>query len=201
MTVQLGICVFFLMSTFIMLRQIKMMEHKDLGFQKEGLIFVTMTYNDRSGISHELSELPILEQFTECSIFSIKHEPYTQNEVKWDGKPDDYKPDFQVLGVGTNFLETFKVSLLKGKFINDTDTNQDHVFPGNTAVINEEAARIMGTDNPIGQNPRMEPCHLRGWYTRAKRDGNRRGRQKLPGCQLTQPYITDGNLFGREQME
>ena len=152
MTIQLGICVFFLMSTFIMLRQISLMKHKDLGFQKEGLIHITMDYRDRSGITHELATLPIIDEFVECSIFSITHEPHTQNEVSWEGKPDDFNPNFQVIKAGDKFLDAFKITLLKGNFINEGDSDpEDWTTPGNTAVINEEAARIMGIDNPIGK--------------------------------------------------
>lgn len=152
MTIQLGICVFFLMSTFIMLRQISFMKHKDLGFQKEGLINITMDYRDRSGITHELATLPIIEELVECGIFSFNHEPYTQNEVHWEGKSDDFNPNFQLIKVGGNFLDAFKISLLKGNFINEDDIDaEDWTMPGKTAVINEEAARIMGMDNPIGK--------------------------------------------------
>ena len=91
-----------------MLRQISLMKHKDLGFQKEGLIHITMDYRDRSGITHELATLPIIDEFVECSIFSITHEPHTQNEVHWEGKPDDFNPNFQVIKAGGKFLDAFK---------------------------------------------------------------------------------------------
>lgn len=152
MTIQLGICVFFLMSTFIMLRQISLMKHKDLGFQKEGLIHFIMNYHDRSGITHELAALSILDELVPCGIFSITHEPYTQNEVQWEGKPLDFNPNFQVIKVGENFLDAFKVTLLKGKFINEGDADLENwSLPGKTAVVNEEAVRVMGMDNPIGK--------------------------------------------------
>lgn len=171
MTIQLGICVFFLMSTFIMLRQISLMKHKDLGFQKEGLIHLTMDYRDREGITHELATLPIIDELVECSVFSITHEPHTQNEVHWEGKPDDFNPDFQVIGVGCNFLDAFKISLLKGRFINDSDSDpkQWHM-PGKTVVINEEAARIMGMNNPIGKKISVWDGSVHGDGTRGRKE-------------------------------
>ena len=153
MTLQLCICIFFLMSTFIMFRQISFMKHKNLGFQKEGLIQMEMTFNDREGISREISSLAVLKGFTQAGIFTITHEPYTQNEVEWEGKPLDFNPNFQVLQVGSNFSEVFNIPMLKGRFINDGDLadNGDWRASWTKAVINEEAARIMGIDNPIGK--------------------------------------------------
>lgn len=152
-TFQLCICIFFLMSTFIMFRQISFMKHKDLGFQKEGLIQMEMTFNDREGISREISSLALLKGFTQAGIFTITHEPLTQNEVEWEKKPIDFNPNFQVLQVGENFAEVFNIPMLKGRFINESDVtgNGDWRSSWSKAVINEEAARIMGIDDPIGK--------------------------------------------------
>ena len=153
MTLQLGICIFFLMSTFIMSRQISFMKHKDLGFKKDGLIQLAMTFNDREGISREISTLAILKGFTQAGIFSITHEPQTQNEVEWDGKSLDFAPNFQVLQVGSNFPEVFDIPIVKGRFVDEADMISGHNprFPCTKAVINEEAARIMNVGDPIGK--------------------------------------------------
>ena len=150
---QLGICIFFLMSTFIMFRQISFMKHKDLGFNPDGLIQMTMTYRDREGITQELASLAQLKSFTPGGIFTITHEPRTQNEVEWEGKPIDYTPNFQVLDVGENFPEVFEIPMLKGRFVNEGDLVKDDWQSICTkAVINEEAARIMGITDPVGKS-------------------------------------------------
>ena len=173
MILQLCICIFFLMSTFIMFRQISFMKHKNLGFQKEGLIQMEMTFNDREGISREISSLAVLKGFTQAGIFTITHEPYTQNEVEWEGKPLDFNPNFQVLQVGSNFSEVFNIPMLKGRFINDGDLadNGDWRASWTKAVINEEAARIMGIDNPIGKKISI-------WNYTIMQDGSR-GRAEM----------------------
>ena len=114
------------------------MKHKNLGFQKEGLIQMEMTFNDREGISREISSLAVLKGFTQAGIFTITHEPYTQNEVEWEGKPLDFNPNFQVLQVGSNFSEVFNIPMLKGRFINDGDLadNGDWRASWTKAVIN-----------------------------------------------------------------
>ena len=149
------------------------MKHKNLGFQKEGLIQMEMTFNDREGISREISSLAVLKGFTQAGIFTITHEPYTQNEVEWEGKPLDFNPNFQVLQVGSNFSEVFNIPMLKGRFINDGDLadNGDWRASWTKAVINEEAARIMGIDNPIGKKISI-------WNYTIMQDGSR-GRAEM----------------------
>ena len=172
MTLQLCICIFFLMSTFIMFRQISFMKHKNLGFQKEGLIQMEMTFNDREGISREISSLAVLKGFTQAGIFTITHEPYTQNEVEWEGKPLDFNPNFQVLQVGGNFPEVFNIPMLKGRFVNEGDLSDGNRHSSWTkAVINEEAARIMGINDPIGKKISI-------WNYTTMRDGSR-GRAEM----------------------
>lgn len=153
MTVQLGICVFFLMSAFIMLRQTSLMKHKDLGFNKEGLIQITMHNDDREGTAREIASLPIVKELVIAKFFSIMHEPLSQTEVEWEGQQSNTKAVFQILEVSKNFLSVFNIPLLKGRGLEDTDLTKGKRRPlvSSKALINEEAARIMGYDDPIGK--------------------------------------------------
>lgn len=143
MVVQISICVFFLMCTCIIGHQISFMQHKKLGFNKEGLITVRMDVYNRSDITQEMAKLSAVQSFTPGGIFSIAHEPRLINEVKWDGKADDYNPGFQSLYVGEDFIRTLQIPLKEGRFLTPDDAKH-------CAVINEEAARIMGMEQPVG---------------------------------------------------
>ena len=152
MILQLCICIFFLMSTFIMFRQISFMKHKNLGFQKEGLIQITMLNDDREGTAREIASLPIVKELVLAKFFSIVHEPFTQNDVEWEGKSPNAKADFQILEVSKNFLHAFRIPLLKGRLLEDTDlVKGNRRLMSSKALINEEAARIMGYTDPIGK--------------------------------------------------
>lgn len=157
LTAQLCICIFFLMSTFIMFRQIYFMKHKDLGFKQEGLIELYMNYRDREGISRDISTLAQLNGFVPAGIFSFNHEPRTINDVEWEGKKADYSPHFQYLHVGADFPEVMGVEMVKGRFVDEGDlTTAGGWFARSTkAVINEEAVRVMGLSDPIGKTIRM----------------------------------------------
>lgn len=99
MTIQLGICVFFLMCAFILLKQTSLMKNKNLGFEKEGLIQITMLNDDREGTAREIASLPIVKELVIATFFSIMHEPYSLIEVEWEGKNPDTKVNFHMLEV------------------------------------------------------------------------------------------------------
>ena len=152
MTVQLGICVFFLMCAFILLKQTSLMKNKNLGFEKEGLIQITMLNDDRDGTAHEIASLPIVKELVIASFFSIMHEPFSLTEVEWEGKGPNTKVNFHILEVSKNFLSTFQIPLLKGRELEDTDlVKGTRRLMSSKALINEEAARIMGYTDPIGK--------------------------------------------------
>lgn len=157
LTAQLCICIFFLMSTFIMFRQISFMKHKDLGFKQEGLIQLYMNYRDREGISREISTLAQLKGFVPAGIFSFEHTPNTINEVEWEGKQLDYSPNFQYLNVGAGFPEVMGVEMVKGRFVEEGDLvkSDSWLRTPTKAVINEEAVRVMNLTDPVGKKIRM----------------------------------------------
>lgn len=153
MTAQMGICVFFLMSAFIMIRQTSLMKNKDLGFEKEGLIQITMLNENRDETAREIVSLPIVKELVIGQFFSIMHEPFSLYDVEWEGNQPNTKAVFHVLEVSKNFLAVFRIPLLKGRGLEDTDLTKGkrRAFVSSKALINEEAARMMGYDDPIGK--------------------------------------------------
>lgn len=156
--IQLCIGVFFLVCTLIIGNQISFMKHKDLGFNTDNLIVTTMTVNKREEITHEIAELSSIRNFSPGGIFSITHAPNLFNEVEWEGKESDFKPGFQLMSVGEEFISAFQLHLKEGRFITSDDE-------GNGVVINEEAARIMGMQQPIGKKVSL-------WRFVTDKDGN-----------------------------
>jgi putative ABC transport system permease protein len=63
--------------------------------------------------------------------------------VDWHGKPDDFEPWIYTTYVQSNFLDVMNIPLLTGEPFSLSDSTY--------ILINEEAARIMCLENPIGQ--------------------------------------------------
>ncbi|MDL2245481.1 ABC transporter permease [Parabacteroides sp. OttesenSCG-928-J18] len=149
LTLQVGICVFFLFSVFVVGRQISFMQVKDLGFNKKDLVYFQMGARNREAITREVASLSIVKHLSTGGSFSMRHDPYLENKITWGGQPENYAPNFQILSVGEEFLDAFGITLKEGRFVKDTDPIGR--MYGANAVVNEEAVRTLGFDNPIGK--------------------------------------------------
>lgn len=137
---QVGIAVSFIFCALCISHQVYYMMNKDFGFKKEGLIHFLMTNREREATTRELESIPLVQSFTGAGIFIYSHKPYLMNHVDWEGKPDDYKPNFQVIETDYEFVHILDLKILEGDIPKD-DTQ---------VLVNEAAARIIGRDNLIG---------------------------------------------------
>lgn len=157
---QLTICIFFLSSASMLYRQVSLMNNKDLGFNKDGLIQLTMKASNRSAILRDISQLPLTKDLIRTSVFTIEQEPRLENLVEWEDKKPDYNPSFKLIEVSSNFLEGFGVKLKEGRFISPEEIGESEIKQtSNTCVLNEEAVRVMGLKDPIGKKIRA----FAGW--------------------------------------
>ncbi|MDQ2657924.1 MAG: ABC transporter permease, partial [Bacteroidota bacterium] len=80
---------------------------------------------------------------------SSQHPNYVQNStsgIGWRGKPEDEVILFHTQGVDYDYFETMKIEMLMGRSFAKAS-------PGDTSsiVINEEAMKVIGFENPIGE--------------------------------------------------
>ena len=154
-TVQLAVSVLFIVAALVVMMQIRFVNNKDLGFDRSGIIqmsapFMTM-YIHGGALMHELSAIPQIESTT-ATIFEPRHSvhPLMMNsEVEWLGRSPFDSPVFQTLDVDSRFAETFRLTVLRGRWWNEGERRQ--------IVLNEEAVRVMGLSEPIGAIIRKSP--------------------------------------------
>jgi putative ABC transport system permease protein len=152
-TVQLAVSVVFIVAALVVMMQIRFVNNKDLGFDRSGIIqmsgpFMTM-YIHGDALIRELSAIPQIENIT-ATTFEPRHSPQTMNsEVEWLGMSPHDSPVFQTLDVDSRFAETFRLTMLHGRWWNEGEQRQ--------IVLNEEAVRVMGLSEPIGAIIRKPP--------------------------------------------
>ncbi|NDV59568.1 ABC transporter permease [Bacteroides sp. 519] len=150
MIFQMGICVAFMFCALCISHQVYYMMNKDLGFKKNGLIYFIMTNRDREATVREFESIPLITNFTGAGILRYSHEPYVTNLVNWEGKPEDYKPNFQIIDADSEFVRTFELDIVEGEMFGTLELSKDRYANGKQVLINEEAARIIGIDNIVG---------------------------------------------------
>jgi predicted permease len=152
--VQFSLSILIAISAIFMFMQLKFLQEKDLGFNKDNLICIQMTNNMKKkyySLERELQKETLIQGVT-ASTSNPVNIGSNSDGASWDGK----EPDKQVLigfnGIDYDYLKTMKMELIFGRdFSKDFSTDMAKDTTGNF-LVNEEVAKIMGIGNPVGKN-------------------------------------------------
>lgn len=139
-------------ATIVVYQQIQYIKNKDLGVQRENLVFFPATPGIQDHFDTYKTALlnqPGIQSVTLSSQNPLSVGSSSQG-LEWDGKSPDTQILFQVIQADYDFLATAGIQLAAGR-----DFSRD--YPTDTAniLINEEAARRIGFENPVGQPIKM----------------------------------------------
>jgi putative ABC transport system permease protein len=151
---QLAVSVVFIVAALVVVMQIRFVDRKDLGFDRSSIIQLYglppyMKADLRAALIHELEAIPQIETVS-TSNFEPQHSANTfemVTQVEWPGKSPDEKPAFNVIPADSRFAETFGLKMLAGEWPGEGGTQK--------VVLNGEAVRAMGLDEPVGAIIRM----------------------------------------------
>ena len=154
---QLSVSVVFIVAALVVMMQMRFVNRKDLGFDRKGVIQLTGLYGitgqQRTALLHELAAIPQIENIT-ATVFEPKHDDNVMiTDVEWQGKPPNEKPAFQSITADHRFSETFRLKLMQGEWWNEDERQK--------IVLNEEAVRVMGLQDPIGAIVRIPSGFMR----------------------------------------
>lgn len=151
--VQLAASVIFIFSTSVVMLQMHFINQKDLGFDTQGMIqisgFQDYSGRIRSALIQELMATPQIKSVTDAGFEprNSANQNMIVTDVEWAGKSLHDKSVFNYFLTDSRLVETFKLQMIKGEWWGESQTQK--------VVLNEEAARIMNFDEPIGSVIRM----------------------------------------------
>lgn len=157
---QFAISIILIISTMIFGRQLNFLLSKNLGFKKDGIVVIR---NDRSTSRQTLQPLKS-DLLSDSRIWGVAGSSMLPssigmyNTVTWEGALEGREISIMFNRVDFDFLKTFEIELVAGRRFSPE-------FPGDTRagsgdggleiprsiIINEEALRQFGWDNPIGK--------------------------------------------------
>ncbi len=145
--VQFAISIALLIGTIIIRNQLNYIQNKNLGFNRDNLFVIKnfgISENNLQAFKQELANNPDIISLTNSSVIFLSGIPgdgYSYNKREVTNPISS-----QYLDVDYNFLNTFKIPLLRGRFFSKE-------FPSDTAsvVINEAMNKECETENPIGK--------------------------------------------------
>jgi putative ABC transport system permease protein len=157
---QFAISIVLIISTMIFGLQLNFLLNKPLGFAKDGIVIIR---NDRSTFRKDLQPLKT-ELVSNPRILGVTGSlalPSSigmYNTVTWEGATDNQEIAINHNRVDYDFFDTYEIELVAGRkfspeFPADTASDSDRSGPENSRsiMINQEAARQFGWDDPISK--------------------------------------------------
>ena len=144
---QFAVSVLLIIGTAIISQQINYIQHKNLGYNKENLIWFS------NSISAEKSETALREIKKIPGVLSAAQASHTftyannrSTRVKWPGKTESQEIFFTFTSGSNDIVPTMGLEIKEGRsFI------ADRVADTSSVLLNEEAVKQMGLKNPVGQ--------------------------------------------------
>jgi ABC-type antimicrobial peptide transport system permease subunit len=146
---QFAVVVILISSVWIVRDQMTFVQNRDLGLDKDNLIFHPITQNirkNKTAIRNELVALPGVASIS--YTFSPLTVIYSDTDgMDWQGKDPDFKPNISRMGTDANLVKTAGMELVAGR---DIDI---YTYPSDSlsAIVNEKTVEVMGFEDPIGQ--------------------------------------------------
>lgn len=138
-----------LIGAIIIFLQLRYINSKDLGFDKEEIIHIPLKENialQYPAVKAELLASPYIKSVT--SQYNLEATvDFSTNGFVWEGGTPNFELQFHTSQVGFDYFETLNLGLVDGRYFSKE-------FPGDTSdavIINEEAAARMGLAEPVGK--------------------------------------------------
>jgi len=147
---QFVVSIVLLIGTVVIYNQLTYIRQKDLGFERENLLYMPMTgdiWKKQQALRDELQRDPFTSRWAIISELPTDLISGTV-EVIWPGKDPKTQIVFPSMDVSENFFDVFQTKLLSGRVFSTSFKADSSNF-----VLNEKCARIMGMtpESAIGQ--------------------------------------------------
>ncbi len=138
--------------TLLALNQLDYIKNKNLGYEWDRMMYVGMNrslFNQYQNVKSELQDYPGVLSVTASETLPTYMANWTRIGY-WEGMSDDRRIKMNTATVDYNFLETFGIELTAGRNFDKNMSLDSKAF-----IINEEAVRQMGIDDPVGKRMKL----------------------------------------------
>ena len=149
--IQFVLSIALIASTSIISRQLQYMQHKNLGFEKEQLLYIPLKKETRKNWLPAKEAMLENPNIVRASLTSgVPTGIYNNNTGwNWEGKNPDTDPLVTKFFVDFDMLETFGMKMKEGNWMS-RDFISGPTITGGNIIINETFAEITGLKNPVG---------------------------------------------------
>ncbi len=143
---QFGLSILLIVGTIVVYRQVSYIQTKNLGFDRENLLSVILE-------GQLLLKYPLLKQELQRmpgvgSVSRMTGSPHaignSTSGVDWPGKDPSVKIEFMQAAMGYDMAKTLGLKIIEGRDFSPLFATDSTAY-----IINEEAARRLGYQNPV----------------------------------------------------
>jgi ABC-type antimicrobial peptide transport system permease subunit len=144
---QFTLSIILIIATIVIFNQSKYLKNIDLGFDKEQIVYMPVEGEIKENylsFKNELSKNPDLSHIT-FSTHSPTGVYWNGQDWNWEGRDPAINPLTTYLVVDEDFLETFRMKMVEGRFFSSTSLTSNQI------IINKKFADIMGGGSVINK--------------------------------------------------
>ncbi|MFC1898573.1 ABC transporter permease [Candidatus Cloacimonadota bacterium] len=143
---QFSLSILLIISTLVIVQQTNFLQTKDLGYDREHLVYVPL--QGKIEENPELLREALIKNPNIENVTFLGRDPTSiwtnGGGWSWEGKPEDLDPYVTYQGVDHEFLNTFKIEMAQGKYYESDTSGASNI------VINESFVKKMNVENPVG---------------------------------------------------
>jgi putative ABC transport system permease protein len=147
MVLQYILVIILMLGTPVVYRQLQYIKTKDLGYQKENVLYMPAMHlfaRDDQAKKNEFLQNPNVLSVT-GSVPPIFMRDGTEN-VDWEGKYPEQKISINPISVDYDYLKTFNMKMAQGRFF-----SREYSTDISNYILNETAVKMMGMQSPLGK--------------------------------------------------
>jgi len=147
--VQFSLSIFMIICMTTTFKQLRYLQNKDLGFDRDHLVYFPATQNLQDHFESFKSTLINNPQI--ISVTKSLQGPWNINStvsaVEWDGRDPQERINMHWDYVDYDYFQTLGLDVIQGRpFSREYTTDSTQAY-----LVNEEAVELMGMDSPVGQ--------------------------------------------------
>ncbi|MEI9920211.1 MAG: ABC transporter permease [Bacteroidota bacterium] len=145
---QFILVIIFIACTSTISRQVEYMQSKNVGFDKENLVYIPLQgdlYVKFEAFKQQLLNKPGIVNVTRSTNAPTDINTH-EYDLEWEGKNPEDKVVAIHNGIGYDFLPMMNIQILQGR-----NFSKEFISDTTGFIINETALKLIGYDDPIGR--------------------------------------------------
>ena len=150
---QFSISIILIVSTIIITSQMRYIQNKNLGFDKDHLVYIDLLGNLKTRfdtVKNELLRNPSINSVTTAQSLP-NFAGNNAGGLDWEGRPADVRGNLNFVSVEKDYFKTVGIEFIEGETYKTVPDNRLL----REFIINEKAIEAMKIENPVGKSFKM----------------------------------------------